>query len=330
MKKKDRNPISDRLEKIGMSTNQLSNVTGIANSYLLSLQKNTIEKPGRDHLIRIGLALFMDMNELNGLLKHYKESEISRDDVTHFSNTIRKGKPRSGFNVLHQTGVNFETLIMSIEQMPGDVKIVTGSPYAICKDSKSYIPIYCATQGKEDTNTVNYIKEFLFEKRKTIFDECVKKNRIIHLICRKCLEEYIEHSLKNRTKNSIFHEFNTMFNYIHVTNYKVGLLRQCHTFDFQIKIPNSKKDKPIVIFRGKRTEHFVTQKREQHSLNGFYTDLSEIYQSFLNEFEQLESKLTEEGYDKKRLTKDIIGMLRTKKIKETFDIEERLDHHQSK
>jgi transcriptional regulator with XRE-family HTH domain len=84
--------LSGIIESSGLNLNQISKVSGISNAYLTKLIKGNINKPGKDKIASILLALNYSMTDINGVLAEYDYMPLNRHDIPDILDNNRRRK----------------------------------------------------------------------------------------------------------------------------------------------------------------------------------------------------------------------------------------------
>lgn len=312
--------IANRLEELGMNTHQLSKICGMANSYIIQLIDGRIYSPGRDKLIRLGLALHWDIKEINELLKEYKHEDLAEYDVSYLMEAVKNTKIGTG---LIATRVNtLSTSIFSIakESIPGPIKFISGYPPYFIWNNQYVWNVYDRNPLTNDYDQLcTYFQNFIISLRKQIFDKHLMDYEYEHLICKECFNSYIHKNKKVLPPDLIIKHFRDFFYYILCTKYDLKIITKCPRLDFLIKKAVKKQDKSTVIFLGKVELHL--KYSITGSLHGFITSSEDMYRYFTNEYSSFEKHAIPESNDKKELVKYIIGMLHDAGIEMEYDFE---------
>lgn len=316
--------ISDRLKEIGMTTNQLSCLSGVKNSHLNQIMKEITQKPGRSVLIRIGLALSWGIRDINRLLREYDQDGLSETDISYFIEAISRRQTRSGFSAIHPGGFNFEIAIMSVEKMSGNIRLATPVPHIVFREFEDYFSLDLVPESQKKNSIYKEIRRFLFKERVRMFDESLRSNKIRHLICKDCFESYVREKKASTDTDDIVKEFNNLFRKLAHENYDLRLVAKCPCFKFHIREPDSRHKKPIVIFAGNPrhspSAHTSETVERIGALIGFMSDSEELYGNFGIEFERLNEFAIEECADKSRLANYIISLLEKNGIRGKWEI----------
>ncbi len=303
--------ISERMRDIGISSNQLSLLSGVSNAHLRQILEGVTRRPGRNILIRLALGLSWSVGGISALLRAYDQEDLSDDDDAYFKEAVRKRRNPSGYNAIHPGGFNFETAIMSLEKMAGPVRLVTPVPHVVFRDFDDYFSKIMVSDTERGNDVYREIRRFLFEKRIKMFNDNIRKHRVSHLMCRDCLASYIKRRRENTDTEDIAGEFENIFRGMANENYDLRLTERCPCFKFHIAEPET--GKPGIVFSG-NSPHPSSSCTPAHgettgALIGFVSDSEELLEHFVTEFERLNRAVTEESADKKRLMQYIIDLL---------------------
>ncbi|MCP4104006.1 MAG: hypothetical protein GY749_00475 [Desulfobacteraceae bacterium] len=317
------NIISNRLNEIGMTNNQLSCLSGVRNAHLNQIQNEITQKPGRDVLIRIGLGLSWGIDGINRLLNKYDQPPLSETDISFFMRAIEMRETRSGYNAIHPGGFNFEIVIMSVEKILGNIKVVTPIPHVIFQDFEDYFSSDQVPAKEKNNSVYKEIRRFLFKHRMKVFEENISEHKISHLICKDCFESYIVEKKNKMPTDNIVEEFNRTFKGMAHENYELKLVEKCPSFKFHIREPDDQFEKPIVIFAGTprhSPSSFAEKSEEIGALIGFISDSKELHKYFTIEFDRLDQFSIKECSDKNSMINYIISLLEKNGIKGKWEI----------
>src|SRR5271157_5050901 len=145
-------PVAERekylQEKMGqalLSRNQLSKLTGLANSYLALLEKGEITDVKKDKLVYIAFALGLSFEETNKLLRLYGYLRILESDIPKFIKAAERRKIEGIQPIYKNLGI--ELLLISLDTLPGEENVVNDRlsfalqppEYAVYKKAKQGI-----------------------------------------------------------------------------------------------------------------------------------------------------------------------------------------------
>ena len=285
----------------------LSKLSGIQAAHLVAYKEGRINKPHRNILLKICVALELNFDQFNQVFNEFGLEDIESTDIGNFKEAIRDREIPSGVHQLKPDPIVFEIEIMSIENTPGDVKLVTAYPHRVFDQSAKYEDDII---GKSEA--FKSIRDDLLKLRKTNFNRMVSQYEIHHLICEGCLKAYIR---ENRNNPDIGDNFNEMIGAATdpKKKYKLNIIDVCPYFNFHLKEPMTESiidDKSIVLFTGKIPIHKNKKRKEAelNELSGFVSTNQEMYRHFSYEFDRLSKFIIDESRDPKILKKYISGI----------------------
>lgn len=311
------------MRDIGISSNQLSLLSGVSNAHLKQILEGLTRRPGRNILIRLALGLSWSVGGISALLRAYDQEKLSEtDDTAYFKEAIRKRRNPSGHSAIHPGGFNFEIAIMSLEKTAGPIRLVTPVPHVVFRDFDDYFSKIMVSGTERRNDVYREIRRFLFNKRMEMFNDNIRKHRVSHLICKNCLASYIKRRRENTDTENIVKEFAGIFRGMADENYDLRLTERCPCFKFHIVEPET--GKPEIVFSG-NPPHSSSSCTPAHGENtgalvGFVSNSEELLRYFIIEFERLGRSVTEESADKKRLMQYIVELVEKNGIKNEWDI----------
>ncbi|MGA3116739.1 MAG: hypothetical protein ABSF90_20140 [Syntrophobacteraceae bacterium] len=269
-------------EDTEVSRNELAQLTGMANSYLIALAKGEIKKVGRDKLISISVALNLSSDETNLLMREFSYADINDQDSELFIQAALRRKI-VGMQSVYK-GLNLYLFFISLEMIPGDAVMVLSRPSGLFAPTES--------RFNHDENSPNYIYQCLykacFEKRKWILDQNIKDHTVTTLICRQCLSDYIDKALFKNETSYISDHFTNIFNYMNAhDNYRILLTDRCQSLMFELKYSGTTNDNNKLVFGNTGVHDLAVDT----SLVAFATDLRRLFTRFHKQKELMEANL---------------------------------------
>lgn len=290
-------------EESGLTQNQLANLSGVQASHLKMIREKDTKKPGRDKLIRVALALGLDINGINSVLKEYKEQSLSKDDVYHFYTAINKRKLHAGPNYAHTGDINQYINLIKMEKNAREFKVVAGHIPHFFWDIEVMEKI--TDPANERSNEVFIeIRNAIYTRRKEFFEEYLKKHKFDILICKDCLENFFERIVFIlKTPDSIQKQFEKFFDYICHENFNLKLLRICNRMDMAI---TRTVEGNFVYIGGRLMEHY---KQTPDTIGGIIFKNKKLYEGLSFEYDRLEKHALEGISDKGKLVGYLIEMI---------------------
>lgn len=293
---------TDTLSRIiassGLNPNQISNVSGISNAYLTKLIKGNINRPGKDKIASILLAMNHSITEINAVLAEYDYMPLNRHDIPEILNNNRRRK-FDGRLLPQFDNIYFELLMAALENVGGTKILVKHRPSGIFLPSELYMMKEFPSQS--DRKADQFIRTFtldLVNERKTLFlANCNRGHRYETYMCRECLDESLERNIgfaaqrSNPNKADLYARFyaNAVAAALKEPDqHFYRIVNRCTYFQFQIQ--DAYGDVPKVSYTARR-RHEYDEMCDQHALESFLSDDAGIVALFKNEVKQCAAAL---------------------------------------
>ncbi|MDJ0781252.1 MAG: helix-turn-helix domain-containing protein [Desulfosarcinaceae bacterium] len=280
------NRIRNIIQASGLKLNTISKTSGVSHTYLTKLVNDSINRPGKDKIASVMLALNFSISEINQTLAEYDYRPLNTHDIPSIlSNNLRRkieGNTLSLYDHLHM-----RLLLSPLERLEGARVLVKGSPSVLFMPEELYLGQDKAYAGDGDA------QQFYLEFNRALFRE--RKENQLHTFeagyrsetycCRKCLEAYLEAQLRD-TSDGHRHLIATYFGNIlralkqHPDQQLMRVVERCTYFDFQLQ--GADQAHPKVFFLG-RKPHTYDAVQSQLNLQGFSSDGPAMIALFLKE-----------------------------------------------
>jgi transcriptional regulator with XRE-family HTH domain len=289
-----------------LSTNEVSQLSGLTNSYLAKLTKDQIVSVKRDKLIFLSFALDLPLDEINELLNIYGYLEVSNqpDDVSLFLKAAERRKI-VGMQPLFYN-INFTLLLLKLYIMPGDLVVVNNRLLTsiLQKVGAPFTEIY----GISANDIYKEIEYACTSKRNYYLNILLKNNKLTYLMCQQCFDDYINDAcieLEAEKKDFRVEHLKALISYIENQNYQFKLIDACPKFRFALKyIPKGKKyathgqNKTFFVghikHQPKPTKKSDTQAKKsdtqaiyEKEIYGFASDSAKLFAHFDDEYNRL-------------------------------------------
>jgi transcriptional regulator with XRE-family HTH domain len=282
--------LSTIIESSGLNLNQISKVSGISNAYLTKLIKGNINKPGKDKIASILLALNYSLTDINVTLADYDYMPLNRHDIPEILDNNRRRKFEG--RILPQfDNIYFELLMAALENIGGTKVLVKHRPSGIFLPSELYMMREFLTESNSEAD--KFFRLFAWDvvaERKTLFMEnCNRGERFETYMCRECLAESMERTvgltaqIANPRKVELYAKFYA--NAVSATlkapdQHLYRIVNRCPYFQFQIQDADSLT--PKVSYTAMR-RHEYGEAYDQFTLESFLSDDNAIVTLFKNE-----------------------------------------------
>ncbi len=168
--------------------NQIATLSGLTNTYIRNLEKGQIENVPRRRLIALGVALNLDLSDIESLLAAFDRTRLGIDDVPVFIETARKATLSEAVLPVRDLFA-YELILLAMEMAPGRQIIVADRP------TISLMGEGHRRHADRDLLSCHNIYGALIEAIGTVrrenFFRLVGGHRVDHYICKNCLEDYL-------------------------------------------------------------------------------------------------------------------------------------------
>lgn len=282
------NCIRKIIQTSGLKLNTISKTSGVSHTYLTKLVKDNINRPGKDKIASVMLALNFSISDINQTLAEYDYLPLNSHDIPGIlSNNLRRkieGNTLSLYDNLHM-----RLLLSPLERLEGARVLAKGYPSVLFMPDELYL-------GKDnaymdDPDARRFYLEFnhaLFKERQENFHLSFDTGYLSETYaCRKCLETYLDTQLggtQEPHRQLIATYFGNTLRAIkkHPDQQLFRIVERCTYFDFQLQ--GADQDHPKVFFLGRKPHDYYTVK-PQLTLQGFSSDAAAMIALFLKETE---------------------------------------------
>ena len=280
------------VEQSDLNINQISQISGISNTYLTKLIKKMINHPGKDKITSILLALNYSITDINTILADYDYMPLNEYDVPEILKNNRRRK-FEGRIVPHFDHIYFELVMAALEHIGGTKILVKHRPSGIFLPMELYM--MKEFPAEPDSMAAGFYRQLTHDvvaERKALFlRNCKKGFQYETYMCRDCLEESFKRNMgPDAQKNSPRRiELGAQYfaNAVSASlkapdqhHYKV--VKRCGYFQFQLQDAHGKT--PKISFTAER-RHTYEQALDQLSLEGFLSDAPGILELFYKEID---------------------------------------------
>ncbi|MFP4423115.1 MAG: hypothetical protein ACLFRG_21475 [Desulfococcaceae bacterium] len=298
--------IIDVVEESGLNPNQISKASGVSNAYLAKLIHGEINRPGKDKVASIMLALNHTMSEINELLADYDYQPLHADDIPAILENNRRRKIEGG-NLPQYDHIYFDLLLVALEQIGGTRIVVKDRPSGIFMPRELYLMKEYPYESDDDAARFRrqLTGALLAERMRQFQEQLAAGTRLETYICRRCLEEYLDRNIgpaaraEHPKRAALVTRY--MANALSLAlkrpeQHLIRIMRRCPYFHFLMQ--DADGEQPKVSYPG-RKPHFYDTPHDQRMLEGFTTDLPQVVGHFKQEVEMCRAAVEEslvEGY----------------------------------
>ena len=188
--------LSAVIESSGLNLNQISNVSGISNAYLTKLIKGNINKPGKDKIASILLALNHSLTDINAILAEYDYMPLNRHDIPDILDNNRRRKFEG--RILPQfDNIYFELLMAALENVGGTKILVKHRPSGIFLPTELYMMKEFPTESDSQAERFyrTFTQDVVAERKALFLENCNRGYRYETYMCKACLEESLARNI---------------------------------------------------------------------------------------------------------------------------------------
>lgn len=266
--------------------NQIATLSGLTNTYIRNLERGEIVNVPRERLISIGVALNLDLNELENLLAAFDRAKLTIQDIPLFLASADHCKVSEAVLAFRDL-FSYELIMLSVEKRYGHQAIVSDRPTMslLVSGHRSYTdrnilpfhPIY------------SELIEAIGNARRQNFFDLAEKVRIEHCICSQCLIDYLRHCPDDREKEfRLKHVTNLLQVVRHYQKLRLYLSDSCVNFNFTLKAMRESGQGLDKLAYSARAPHDI-HREKQGRIFGFVTENPSLSQNFQAELTRIKT-----------------------------------------
>ena len=282
-----KNHIREMIEESGLKLNVISKTSGISHTYLTKLINDNINRPGKDKIASIMLALNFGVDEINRVLAGYDYQALDEPDIPEILENNRKRKIQGNTLSLYDD-IHVKLLLSPMERMGGTKILVKEAPSVLFMPEALYLGHDPASSSGKSAARSFYeaFTRELFRERQTIFQKSCREGALFETyICRHCLEEYLKKEMAENegSRHDLVLQFFANAAAAARANpqqHRTWIMERCPWFDYMIQ--GEDRPSPKVFFFGKKN-HAYGATDGQISLQGFSSDSAAMIELFRKE-----------------------------------------------
>lgn len=277
--------------------NQIATLSGLTNTYIRNLERGEIVNVPRERLIAIGVALNLDLNEIEHLLASFDRARLTAEDIPHF--IAAAGRCAISEAVLAVRDLfSYELIMLSVEKDSGPQAIISDRPTIslLPRGHRSYTDRNLLPEHPVYSDLI----EAIGDARKQNFFSLVKQNRIEHCICRQCLGDYLAHCPDAEEKAHRLRHVGALLRVVRTEpNFRLYLTDACVNFNFTLKHRAEAGSGPNKLAYSARAPHDIYREK-QGRIFGFVTENPTLIQTFRAELARLKASTEDHLLDRKQ------------------------------
>lgn len=276
----------------GLNLNHISKSSGISNVYLRKLMHGTINRPGKDKIASIMLALNQSVSAVNAMLKAYDYQPLTVEDIPAILKNNRRRKIVGG-NLPQHDHIYFDLLLAVLERIQGARILVKNRPSGVFMPSELYLMKEYPYESDGDAARFRFelTKALLVERRELFAANLSAGHRVETYICKSCLDDYLVRHIGPAARQENPRRAELVVQYLanalslalkRPDLHQIRIMERCPYFHFLMQDADGKQ--PKVSYPGHKL-HVFNNEHDMRMLEGFTTDLPLIVGQFKNEVE---------------------------------------------
>lgn len=284
-----------------LNLNNISQASGISNAYLAKLLKGNINRPGKDKIASILIALNYTISEINRILCKYDYQPLHIDDIPTILENNRSRRIVGG-NLPQYDHIYFDLLLVALERIGGNKILVKNRPSGVFMPHELYLMKEYPYEANDEAAVFRYdLTRQILHERSEIFAKSISRGYTSDTyICCSCLEEYLARNIGSTARRNHPHRCRLTLQYLanalslslkRPQEHRIYIIERCPYFHFMIQDADGKT--PKVSYPGRKL-HVFNNEYDKRMLEGFTTDLPHIVAHFRHEIDMCRGAVTEE------------------------------------
>ncbi|MDJ0780839.1 MAG: hypothetical protein QNJ22_02655 [Desulfosarcinaceae bacterium] len=280
------------INESGLNLNHISKSTGISNVYLRKLVHGTINRPGKDKIASIMLALNQSVSSVNAMLKAYDYQPLAVEDIPAILENNRRRKIVGG-NLPQHDHIYFDLLLAVLERTGGARILVKNRPSGVFMPAELYLMKEYPYESDTAAARFRYelTKALIMERRELFIANLEAGCRLETYICKSCFDDYLARHIGPTPRREHPRRAELVVQYLanalslaikRPQLHQIRIMERCPYFHFLIQ--DADGDHPKVSYPGRKL-HVFDNEYDMRMLEGFTTDLPLIVGQFKNEVE---------------------------------------------
>lgn len=293
--------IQDSISRSGQNLNNISQASGVSNAYLAKLVQGGINRPGKDKIASVLLALNHTISEINAVLSDYDYLPLHDDDIPEILQNNRARKI-VGSCLPQYDHIYFDLLLVALERIGGKRILVKNRPSGVFMPFALYLQKEYPYEANDAAAVFrfNLTEAILAERRDIFLEHCRSDNGSTTYICATCLDEYLERNLNTAAQRQSPERTMLVTRYIanalslslkRPRHHRIYVMRRCPYFHFLMQ--DADGEVPKVSYPGRKL-HYFDNEWDKRMLEGFTTDLPYLVAHFRHEVEMCEGAVLDE------------------------------------
>jgi transcriptional regulator with XRE-family HTH domain len=289
------------INESSLKLHNISQASGISDAYLAKLVKGQINRPGKDKIASILLALNHTISDINQVLADYDYRPLHQEDIPDILRNNRTRKITGG-NLPQYDHIYFDLFLVALERIGGVKILVKDRPSGVFMPDELYMMKEFPYEEDNAATRFRYhlIEELLKERTQLFIENCNAGYRLDTYICATCLDEYLEKHIgliaqKDHPQRTLLvtrYFANALSLAIKLPQlHRMMIMERCPYFHLQIQ--DAEGAHPKVSYHGRKLHSFNNQY-DRRNFEGITTDLPHIVAHFWQEIKMCQDAVIPE------------------------------------
>lgn len=262
--------------------NQIAAAAGLTNTYIRDLEQGNIANVDRRKLLRLAVALNINLNRIDELLRVFDRAALSSDDIESFIESAHKRKTTTALFPLRDFYA-YELAVYGMEYLPGNQIMVNDRP-TVCLRELGH-RTFTDSRLVEAHPLYAELLESIGKVRREQLEQNLLQYKVTHYICRDCIEDYVRsegHEEEAHWRRK--HVANLLDLHRKYPNMEVHITGVCSYMLFSIKEPQDGSNTQFNFCA--KPGHYVPGERPGR-LAGFSTCNPVVLKTFEDELQSI-------------------------------------------
>ncbi len=284
--------LNNIIAESGLKLHNISQASGISNTYLAKLVQGKINRPGKDKIASTLLALNYTITSINQVLAGYDYLSLQQEDIP---DILRNNRARKivGGNLPQYDNIYFDLFLVALERSGGVKILAKNRPSGVFMPHELYMMKEFPYEENSKATMFRYhlIEELLKERTQLFIENCHAGYRLDTYICTDCLDEFlIKHIGLSAQKEDPRKALLTARYFANGLSlalkqpkiHRLMMMERCPYFHFHLQ--DAEGEQPKLSYPGRKLHNFNNQY-DRRNLEGITTDLPHMLSHFRQEVE---------------------------------------------
>lgn len=289
-----------------MPRNQVASMSGLTNTYLRDMENGNVSNVSRQRIIRLGLALSLEPDQIDRLLHAFDRTELTTRDIPLF---LKASREMTVSGALHPVSslISYDLYINSARSIPGDqfssLQVIAGSLQARGHSA------FLARRSGNHHPILSDLKEAIEHEKYRTLVRLLENSKVENFACRRCLEDYIYCCDDPEERSFRLEHLRSLILFLQEQdNFHFYLTDVCPPFQFTLKFPDDAKTQTEKVwFMGKLIRSCPSHPRSK--LIAFATDNPHLVATYKTEMQVVKDAVVKELLSKEKIVAHLENML---------------------